>query len=213
MQGVACYHLDSNFLEAVRLDSTKEIFLEHPQLAAMIDRLTYMGAAELFLDGETSLLHSLRSQPRTIPTLAIGAIIEHQKRSLEESKWKPKVQRVIACLLEDLLSLYDEEYPLRRARCLIWKIEAAYFSDEQEMNVDVIAQDALEALADDVSEIGNDSMAQGLNVCLRTVEATLAYRTLVCITAQPCIYGKHFMHTVRRLLTVPHLYIVLPRMR
>jgi separase len=150
VQGVASYHFDDAFFALAQQDATDELFTEHQQLAAMIDRLTYMGAAELFLEGDTSLLRPLQS--RGVHPLVIAAIIDRQKRSLEESKWKPKVRKVVKGLLDDLSSLYDAaEYPIRRARANIWKLEMACSSNEGELYIDALAQEALETLSVEVS--------------------------------------------------------------
>lgn len=130
-------------------DATVELFQEHAQLASMTDRLTYIGSAELFLDAQVSLLQPLQAN-KTHP-LIIGALIERQKRSLEESKWKTKIQKVVQCLLDDLLLLYNEDYPIRCARVSIWKLEMAYFCNDQRVNVNIVAQTALESLEVEVS--------------------------------------------------------------
>lgn len=130
-------------------DATVELFQEHAQLASMTDRLTYIGSAELFFDAQVSLLQPLQAN-KTHP-LIIGALIERQKRSLEESKWKTKIQKVVQCLLDDLLLLYNEDYPIRCARVSIWKLEMAYFCNDQRVNVNIVAQTALESLEVEVS--------------------------------------------------------------
>ena len=150
VQGVAAYCFNDAISAVARRDAADELFQEHSQLATMIDRLTYIGAAEIFLGRETSLLKPLQS--KGIEKIVIATVVERQKKSLEESKWKRKVQRVLMELLDDLVSLYDAtEYPIRRARVIVWKLELACSSNEGSEDVEALAKEALDALMVDVS--------------------------------------------------------------
>lgn len=115
----------------------------------MIDRITYLGAAELFLEKEASLLKSLTSAG--VPTLCIGAVLERQIDSLEASKWKPEIQRVIACLLDDLLVIYTAEYPIRRARVILRLLEHSYFTGSSDVTPDELGDQTQSLLSSEVS--------------------------------------------------------------
>ena len=59
----------------------------------------------------------------------LGALIERQISSLEESKWKQGVLGVLTQLVDDALELYTaEQRPVRRARVLLKKLELSYHS-------------------------------------------------------------------------------------
>lgn len=103
----------------------------HKQVCAMIDRLTYIGAAEIFLEKRVSLLQPL--QEANVSDLVISAVLMRQIRSLDESRWKPSVQRVIELLLEDLLSVLSKKHPVRRSRALVMQLEHFYYDESSSM--------------------------------------------------------------------------------
>lgn len=83
-----------------------------------------MGAAELFLEKDTSLLNPSKALPREVPI----AILERQINSLGESKWKPAIAKVVDYLLDDLLYVLGDTQPVRRAKVLIGRLEHMYYS-------------------------------------------------------------------------------------
>ena len=101
----------------------------------MIDRLTYIGAAEIFLDDGASLLRPLRDIK--VSNLVVGAVITRQIRSLDESRWKPPIQKVIGHLLNDLLIVYASENPVLRSRALVWQLEHFYYIETANPSVQV----------------------------------------------------------------------------
>lgn len=107
---------------------------------ALVDRVTYIGACELFfLPEEVSLHTTLRraasiqdAQSRLDPSI-VGILLERQSCSLQPSKWKEGVRAISIQLLKDALDIYHSKaedgsmiMPIRRARVLIQCLEFLY---------------------------------------------------------------------------------------
>lgn len=121
------------------------------QFATMIDRLTYIAAAELYLGGKASLMQPL--QDAHIPKLCTGSILIRQVQSLGDSRWKPAIREVVGHLLRDLVSIYGSQYPIRRSRALVLQLEHMYYGDAN-LNiwqVETVVRDIQSILSVDVS--------------------------------------------------------------
>jgi hypothetical protein len=79
-----------------------------------VEKITYIGALELFLGNEVNL--SPLAASLGLSPLMRGALIEQQIRSLERSFWKPEVRPIIVHLLQDAADVYSTSHPLRQAR-------------------------------------------------------------------------------------------------
>lgn len=124
-------------------DAEKARFGLYPEtcraLFTAVERLTFLGAAELQLDGASiSLLHHLRSSESPYLDLLalsqvdtiVGLVIMCQVQSILESggRSKPKQHAVVRALLRDLLSVYGaERFPVWRAGVLVKLLEHAYY--------------------------------------------------------------------------------------
>ena len=124
------YSFDEKFCAKITGDPVSDIFdsQDHKAVGVMIDRITYMGAAELFLEENTSLLQPLRSSQHQHADIVIAAVLERQIQSLEESKWKPTVSKVIDSLFQHLVGVSTNLDPIRRAKVGIAQLEHMYFS-------------------------------------------------------------------------------------
>ncbi|KAM6503193.1 cysteine peptidase C50 [Amanita muscaria] len=99
------------------------------QLGSIIDRVTYMATAELFLEPvKVSLSHpSLWIGVDEPSDDVIGTLLERQICSLESSRWKSDVKLVLARLLLDANEKYPRNVtPVRKARLLLRWLEFAY---------------------------------------------------------------------------------------
>lgn len=103
------------------------------QLAAIIDRATYIGTCELLLQPlEISLRRPLEACG--FGADVVGAILERQAESLEGSLWKEGgVREVVQTLMLDALDVYSCPkgdiaigMPIRRARVLIRLLRFVY---------------------------------------------------------------------------------------
>ena len=113
----------------------------------IIDRLTYAGLCDLFLDPTEVSLRSaledmfvgdLRLDPAISRRTIAGAVLERQVDSLINSVWKPRVRAAMIVFLQDLLTLYDAtEMPLRRARVLLKQLELIYHDNNSISGVGV----------------------------------------------------------------------------
>lgn len=106
------------------------------QLAAIIDRLTYLGINELLIPAEhISFRHSLSkctaSESLKNPRI-MGILIEQQIESLRQRGSKGSIRRAVRVLLEGLLEVYDGKVkaPVRRARVMLRLMETMYRADE-----------------------------------------------------------------------------------
>ncbi|OCH85114.1 hypothetical protein OBBRIDRAFT_891378 [Obba rivulosa] len=108
------------------------------QIAVIVDRVTYMGACELF-QGHSELSAkswfkdlSDNASPENVQTwrCIIGALLERQMEGLASGRWKPAVRALVQSLLNDSLEVYlPAERPIRRARMLLNSLELAYFDE------------------------------------------------------------------------------------
>ena len=114
------------------------------QLVGLVDRVSYIGACELFLPPEdVSLLTAINgasseaashdATPAALNPAVAGALLERQLDSLEPSRWKDGVRAIFIQLLKDSLQIYSvltssdvEQMPVRRARVLVRCMEFAY---------------------------------------------------------------------------------------
>ncbi|TBU57165.1 peptidase family C50-domain-containing protein [Dichomitus squalens] len=123
--------------ELARTTPSTALFEASPalkQLGALVDRVTYIASCELFKGSEAvsasswfAVGSSTLSKDDT--DCVLGAILERQISSLEESKWKQGVQSVLRRLIEDALEVYTaEQRPVRRARVLLKRLELSYHS-------------------------------------------------------------------------------------
>jgi hypothetical protein len=94
------------------------------QLGSIVDRLTYLGTCELFLEPqEVSLMRHLTNRPDTL----MGSLLERQLESLHSSTWKEGVKQVVNVLLEDALDVYGRQsMPVRRAKVMVRCMEFMY---------------------------------------------------------------------------------------
>lgn len=100
-------------------------------LSGLVDRLSYLGTCDLLLNPEeVSIISAVVSIPGTAPTTlepsVAGALLEHQLNSLHSSRSKDGVREVIIRLLQDVLAVYREAMPVRRARVLIRCMDFLY---------------------------------------------------------------------------------------
>jgi len=110
------------------------------QLMALVDRVTYIGACELFFPPEEVSLHttlrnaaSLQYKQSHLDASVAGILLERQYCSLHSSRWKEGVQAISIQLLKDVLEIYHSKaedgstfMPIRRARVLIRCMELVY---------------------------------------------------------------------------------------
>jgi separase len=94
------------------------------QLGSIVDRLTYLGTCELFLEPqEVSLMRPLTDRPDTL----VGSLLERQLESLQSSLWKEGVREVVKILLSDALEVYGRQpMPVRKAKVMVRCMEFMY---------------------------------------------------------------------------------------
>lgn len=138
------------------------------QLAAIIDRLTYLGINELLIPAEhISFQHSL-SKCTTSELLKnpriMGILVEQQVESLEQRGSKGSIRRAIRVLLEGVLEVYDREVktPVRRARVMLRLLETMYRADE------VPAFERIQAMAREIEELLSAEVRLKLSVVVRS---------------------------------------------
>ncbi|KAI0824951.1 peptidase family C50-domain-containing protein [Trametes gibbosa] len=102
-------------------------------LAALVDRVTYMAACELFHPAKTipvsawpefsGVLEDEKSGRDTI----VGVLMERQLACLEECRWKQGVNEVMCEILDSAEALYAKGgWVVRRARVLVRRMEMGY---------------------------------------------------------------------------------------
>ncbi|KAH9848957.1 peptidase family C50-domain-containing protein [Lenzites betulinus] len=99
-------------------------------LAALVDRVTYMAACELFRAPETipvsawpEFSDALQGEHAAI----VGVLMERQLTCLEECRWKEGVGAVMDAILNSAEALYASGgWAVRRARVLVRRMEIGY---------------------------------------------------------------------------------------
>ncbi|KAI0747689.1 peptidase family C50-domain-containing protein [Daedaleopsis nitida] len=140
-----------SFVELARTTPPSLLFDGTPalrQLGALLDRVTYIGACELFQTPSNvsalSWFPAVGEELDQSGKCIVGVLLERQIASLEESRWKQGVKQVLEALIDDALLVYDpEERPLRYVRVLLKKMEAAYHTEQGEIKG---ASDEVQAL-------------------------------------------------------------------
>jgi separase len=94
------------------------------QLGSIIEKFTYMGTCDLFLDPAGVSLRGVMVDHH--PTI-IGLLLERQLDTLSRSLWKDGVSRVVSTLLLHAKEVYTgDEMPIRRARILLRCMDFLY---------------------------------------------------------------------------------------
>ena len=108
------------------------------QLGKLLDRVTYMGACDLFLEPDAISAKSWYTSAANVGEgdvqlkAFVGALLERQVASLDGSRWKKGVDRVVQHLLRHALVLYEAAaFPIRRARIFLQLLEGAYYATDE----------------------------------------------------------------------------------
>lgn len=117
-----------------------EAFPPLQQLGKILDRVTYMGVCELFLEPDvisakgwypTTLSIDSSDTTSSLRKGFIGALLERQVASLEGSRWKKGVDRIVQQLLRHALAIYEAGlFPVRRARVFLQLLEVSYYATD-----------------------------------------------------------------------------------
>jgi hypothetical protein len=177
------------------------------QLGSIIDRLTYLGACDLFL--EPSHI-SLKTAVGMVHPSVTGILLERQLECLSGSIWKEGIGQVVLTLLIHAKEAYSEdEMPVRRARILLQCMEFAYHMEpedvvglgcSQEMGGEVVRllTRAVSSLSCAVSSHVNNGTS------CRTSAETLLLHSSAHSTVLPHIFGSHCMPIVVWIRSKPH---------
>lgn len=123
---------ESGFLKEAETSASKAVFAassNFKQLGAIVDRLTFLGACDLFLEPQRVSLKA--SLSKDIAPVVTATLLERQFESLEGHMWKDGVRMVGQTLLADALNVYGDELPVRRARLLLKCLDFTYHSDPE----------------------------------------------------------------------------------
>lgn len=100
-------------------------------LCSLVDRITCIATFELLESPEEISLKEkvelLDSNPQ-LSRAIVGAILERQLDALGRNIWKDGARSLAKYLLDELLSLYEDVWPVRKMRILVRRLEFSYFS-------------------------------------------------------------------------------------
>jgi separase len=95
------------------------------ELGGIIERISYIGACELFLPFKEVSLRAIRIEEPAI----LGALLERQIQSLDIIRHKENVLPVLYGVLQDTVDVYrTAKMPLRETRVLLRAMELGYHS-------------------------------------------------------------------------------------
>ncbi|GAA6027635.1 hypothetical protein JCM8097_007957 [Rhodosporidiobolus ruineniae] len=126
--------------DAARL-SLSDLTAAHPALSKLTHRLTRLGVFDLLLPASSIPLSSSPSFA-ALPAAARGALLELQLAALLPSADKPDARRAALAVIGALEETYDAgEYPVRRAKVLLAKMQVLAGAGGKEMLVQAAAQE------------------------------------------------------------------------
>lgn len=100
-------------------------------LGSLVDRVTSIATYELLSSpGDISLKEKMEHLDLS-PSLSratVGAILERQLDALGRNIWKDGARSLAKYLLDELSSLYEDVWPVRKVRILVRRLEFSYFS-------------------------------------------------------------------------------------
>ena len=100
-------------------------------LGALVDRITCIVAFELLRSPEEISLKEQMEHQDLKPQLSqaiVGVILERQLDALGRNIWKDNTRSLAKHLLDQLSSLYQDAWPIRKMRILVRRLEFSYFS-------------------------------------------------------------------------------------
>ena len=134
MRGVQGFPFEAEeFSAAVASTLPQSLFDDekYKPLSGLIDRVTCIAAHELLRSpGEISLkeqIERLDLNPQ-LSRAIIGVILERQLDALGRNVWKDNARSLAKYLLDQLSSLYEDAWPIRKMRILVRRLEFSYFS-------------------------------------------------------------------------------------
>ncbi|EMD38775.1 hypothetical protein CERSUDRAFT_92811 [Gelatoporia subvermispora B] len=202
------------FVQAIRRSFASSAFRASTplkQISVLIDRVTYMGACELFRDhfelsaeswfkGKTGLANSDMQAWKCVA----GAILERQMEGLSSSRWKPAIRALVQTLLKDSLDVYlSSERPIRRTRMLLNSLELAYFDGSDSHDPPTQIAEEIQSLLGQ-EDLGYDAeLAPFRAQYLAAAHLWLAlhmHRSGVSEQAQTVAHAKEACRTLRSML-------------
>lgn len=168
------------------------------QLGALLDRATYISTCELFQP--PSAVSALAWFPPSSGEMdeparcIVGALLERQVGSLEDSRWKQGVKDVMQTLLDDALLVYEgDERPVRRARVLVRRLE---LSDAGQLDVGSVREEVQSLLSRKVGRPSPFKNHYGKLTCFVLVLQNFA------LDAPLAKYGSEFLAALHLWLAV-----------
>ena len=108
-------------------------------LGSLVDRVTCIATYELLRSpGEISLKEKIEhlDQNSQLSRAIVGVILERQLDALGRNVWKDGARSLAKYLLDELSSLYEDAWPVRKLRILVRRLEFSYFSVESDAGWD-----------------------------------------------------------------------------
>ena len=134
MKSVQAFPFETEEFSAAIASALPQLLFDderYKPLGGLIDRVTCIAAYELLSSpGETSLkekMERLDLNPQ-LSRAILGLILEKQLDSLGRNIWKDGARSLAKHLLDQLSSLYEDGWPIRKMRILIRRLEFSYFS-------------------------------------------------------------------------------------
>ena len=134
MKGVQAFPFETEeFFTAVTSTSPQLLFDDdrYKPLGGLIDRVTCIATYELLRSpGEISLkeqMERLDLNPQLSQAI-VGVVLERQLDALGRNIWKDGARSTAKHLLDQLLLLYEDAWPMRKMKILVRRLEFSYFS-------------------------------------------------------------------------------------
>ena len=134
MRGVQVFPFEAEEFSAAVASTLPQLLFDderYKPLSGLIDRVTCIAAYELLRSpGEISLkeqMERLDLNPQ-LSRAIIGVILERQLDALGRNVWKDNARSLAKHLLDQLSSLYENAWPIRKMRILVRRLEFSYFS-------------------------------------------------------------------------------------
>lgn len=134
MRSIQAFPFEAEEFSTAVSNTLPQLFFKderYKPLGSLVDRVTCIAAYELLRSpGEISLkekVERLALNPQ-LSRAIVGVILERQLDVLGRNIWKGGAQSLAKYLLDELSSLYEDAWPVRKIRILVRRLEFSYFS-------------------------------------------------------------------------------------
>lgn len=145
MRSVQAFPFETEEFSAAIASTLPQSFFDderHKPLGCLVDRMTCIATYDLLSSAREISLKEPMERLDLNPQLSraiVGVILERQLDALGRNIWKDGARSLAKHLLDELSSLYEDAWPVRKMRILVRRLEFSYFSVVTDVGWDATA--------------------------------------------------------------------------